>query len=72
MSELERRYRRLIAWYPQAFRAVHEEEMLGVLLATADSGRSRPNPRDAIDLIRGAVRIRLRHVFGPYVPLALR
>ena len=32
---LERGYRRLLVWYPRAFRREHEEEMLTVLLAEA-------------------------------------
>ncbi|MGW4400070.1 hypothetical protein ACWEHA_32680 [Amycolatopsis nivea] len=41
MSDLERRYRRLLALYPRAHRAAHGEEMLGVLLDGAGS-RSTP------------------------------
>ena len=45
MSELERRYRRLLVWYPAEYRRDHEEEMLGVLLAAARGGSaSRPWP----------------------------
>lgn len=65
MTALEARYRRLLRWYPQAHRAVHEEEMLGVLMAGAEPGRTRPKVAESADLIRGAVRIRLRHAFGP-------
>jgi hypothetical protein len=32
---LEGRYRRLLRWYPAGHRAVHQEEMLGVLMAGA-------------------------------------
>ncbi|GAA0990089.1 hypothetical protein GCM10009555_075290 [Acrocarpospora macrocephala] len=65
MTDLEARYRRLLRWYPQAHRAVHEEEMLGVLMAGAEPGRTRPKVAESADLIRGAARIRLRHAFGP-------
>ncbi|MEO3854945.1 hypothetical protein [Acrocarpospora sp. B8E8] len=65
MTALEARYRRLLRWYPQAHRAMHEEEMLGVLMAGAEPGRTRPKVAESADLIRGAVRIRLRHAFGP-------
>jgi hypothetical protein len=39
---LERGYRRLLAWYPRAFRREHEEEMLAVLLA--GHGRASRGP----------------------------
>jgi hypothetical protein len=57
---LERRYRRLLAWYPQAFRREHEEEMLVVLMAGAMDGRRRPGLADSADLIRNAIWMRLR------------
>jgi hypothetical protein len=60
MSALEDRYRRLLRWYPTDHRRVHEEEMLGVLLAAAGPGRSRPPVRDALDLVLGGLGIRLR------------
>ena len=47
-ASLERGYRRLLAFYPRAFRRENEEEILAVLLATAGrpaparAGRSRP------------------------------
>jgi hypothetical protein len=39
---LERRYRRLLAFYPRAFRREHEQEILSVLLAGAAEGQRRP------------------------------
>ncbi|REF01222.1 hypothetical protein [Thermomonospora umbrina] len=65
MSALEHRYRRLLRWYPADHRSRHEEEMLGVLLASADSGRTRPAARDAADLLGGALRIRFRRLLRP-------
>jgi hypothetical protein len=59
-SHLERRYRRLLAWYPQAFRREHEEEMLVVLMAGAGDGRRRPGLADSADLVRNAIGMRLR------------
>jgi MFS family permease len=59
-SELERRYRRLLAWYPAGHRRDHEEEMLGVLLAAARDGQRRPALADAVNLIGGGLRIRVR------------
>jgi len=57
---LENRYRRLLRWYPAGHRAVHQEEMLGVLMAGAEPGRSRPGLMESADLLLGAARIRLR------------
>jgi hypothetical protein len=57
---LEGRYRRLLRWYPAGHRAVHREEMLGVLMAGAGPGRSRPGLTESADLLLGAARIRLR------------
>jgi len=62
MSEqatLERGYRRILAWYPRSFRADSEDEILAVLLATADDGQTRVALAEAWDLVRGAVRMRL-------------
>ena len=59
-SELERRYRRLLAWYPRAFRRENEEEILAVLLACAQEGQRRPGLAASADLIKGAIRMRLR------------
>jgi len=57
---LERRYRRLLAWYPAAHRTNYGEEMVGVLLAAAPDGARRPGLAGAADLIRGGLRARLR------------
>jgi DNA-binding transcriptional regulator YdaS (Cro superfamily) len=56
---LERSYRRILAWYPRSFRADSEDEILAVLLATADDGQTRVGLAEAWDLVRGAVRMRL-------------
>lgn len=65
MSTLEERYRRLLALYPAEHRARHEEEMLGVMLARAGRERRHPDPRDVLDLVKGALLIHARHAFGP-------
>jgi hypothetical protein len=62
VSSLETRYRRLLALYPRDHRAVHEEEMIGVMLAAAKPGQRRPGIRDTADLLRGAILIRLRRL----------
>ncbi|MEQ4722929.1 hypothetical protein [Nonomuraea sp. B19D2] len=65
MSPLEARYRRLLATYPRDHRARHEEEMIGVLLAGARPGQTRPHLADAADLLWGALRVHGRRAFGP-------
>jgi hypothetical protein len=59
-TDLERRYRRLLAWYPKAFRCEHEDEMVVVLMAGAGNGRRRPGIADSADLIRNAMWMRAR------------
>jgi hypothetical protein len=60
VTHLERRYRRLLACYPKAFRREHEDEMLAVLMAGARNGRRRPGLADSADLIRNAIWMRIR------------
>jgi hypothetical protein len=59
-AELERRYRRLLAWYPRAHRREHTEEMLAVLMACARPDQQHPGLAETADLIWSAVRMRLR------------
>src|SRR6266571_5500556 len=59
-NALEHRYRRLLAWYPAAHRRAYAEEMIGVLLAAAPDGSSRPGLAGAVDLIRGGLKARFR------------
>jgi hypothetical protein len=59
-ADLERRYSRLLAWYPATFRREHGAEMLGVLMDSALDGQQRVGLADAADLIRGALTLRLR------------
>jgi hypothetical protein len=61
---LERRYRRLLAWYPAEHRHAHGDEMIGVLLASARDGQRHPHPADGLDLALGGLRIRLRAVLA--------
>jgi hypothetical protein len=56
---LERRYRRVLACYPKAFRHESGEEMLAVLLATAAEGQRRVGLAESADLLRGALRMHL-------------
>jgi hypothetical protein len=48
---LERRYRRLLAWYPAAYRAANADDMLGVALARSAPGQRWPEPGEAVNLI---------------------
>jgi hypothetical protein len=57
---LEGRYRRLLAIYPAGHRRQHQDEMLGVLMTGARAGQRWPGLRDSVDLVAGALRIRLR------------
>lgn len=59
---LEGAYRRLLRWYPPRYRRRHEEEILGVLMATARPGQRRPGARESADLLWSALRIRIRAI----------
>ena len=59
---LERRYRRLLRCYPPAHRAVHREEMLGVLLAAARPGQRTPGLRETVNLAACGLAIRVRRI----------
>jgi hypothetical protein len=59
-ADLERGYRRLLAWYPRAFRRENGPEILAVLLAGAPDGQHRPGLAERADLIRSGLRMRLR------------
>jgi hypothetical protein len=59
-AKLELRYRRLLAWYPRAFREENEQEMLAVLISCASEGQSRPGLLESADLIRNGLWMRLR------------
>ena len=61
---LERRYRRLLAWFPAEHRREYGEEMISVLLASAPEGRRRPRLADAFDLMAAGLRARLRRRGG--------
>jgi hypothetical protein len=57
---LERRYRRLLACYPPGYRETHEDEMLGVALAGSAPEQRWPRSGEAVRLIAGGMRTRLR------------
>lgn len=64
-TSLERRYRRLLALYPGAFRAEHEEEIVAVLIAGTQPGQSHPGPAESLDLVWNAARVRALRIRGP-------
>jgi hypothetical protein len=58
--DLERRYRRLLACYPAAFRREHEREILTVLMAGTEKAQRWPRLAEAADLLRSATSMRLQ------------
>lgn len=62
MQPLERRYRRLLAAYPDAYRRENAEEILAVLMAGAAAGQRRPGLADTTSLLRGALSTHLRRL----------
>ena len=64
-AHLERRYRRLLAFYPKAFRREHEQELVSVLMAGAADGQRRPRLAESVDLLRNGVLMRVRHTELP-------
>ena len=63
-ASLERGYRRLLAWYPKWFRLRNTEEALAVLMTCAQDDQTRPSLEAAVDLLKGAARMRLRPTPG--------
>ena len=59
-SANERRFRRALQWYPQAWRDQHGEAMLGVLLDVAEAGGTPgPSLAQRVDLARHGLTARL-------------
>ena len=58
MTELERRYLRLLRLYPAAYRRARGAEMLAVLMDATPPDRHRPPWREVRGLILGALRVR--------------
>jgi hypothetical protein len=59
-ASLERRYRRLLSWYPRSFRLEYEQEVLAVLMSGAHPQQHRPGVAESVDLLRSALGLRLR------------
>ncbi len=64
-THLERRYRRLLAFYPKAFRREREQEILSVLMAGAAEGQRRPRMAESFDLLANAIFMRARQTRLP-------
>ncbi|AEV86586.1 hypothetical protein ACWT_5569 [Actinoplanes sp. SE50] len=61
MTDLERRYARLIHWcYPAAYRRARGTEILGTYLDSVSPDRRRPTLADTVDLVTGGLRERVR------------
>ncbi|MEU8169595.1 hypothetical protein AB0B97_24195 [Micromonospora sp. NPDC049004] len=60
MTDLERRYLRLLLAYPAEYRRSRGAEIVGTYLDLATPGRRWPAPADAADLLRGGLRQRVR------------
>lgn len=58
-EKLERGYRRVLACYPRSFLSDSEDEIVAVLLATADEGQQRVGLAESANLIMGALRMHL-------------
>ncbi|GIF98668.1 hypothetical protein [Catellatospora citrea] len=58
-EQLERRYERLLALFPAGHRREYEDEMMGVLMAGAKPRQRYPGLREAVNLVRCAVWLRL-------------
>jgi hypothetical protein len=65
-EQLEQRYRRLLKWYPAAYRQENDEELTAVLMACARAGQRRPGLVASVDLIKSGLWMRFR----PRVPRA--
>jgi hypothetical protein len=63
--QLERRYRRVLRFYPKAFRREHEQEILAVLMAGAAEGQRRPRLAESANLLGHAIFMRMRHMRLP-------
>jgi hypothetical protein len=60
-ARLERRYRRMLRFYPRSYRERHGEDMLGVLMTGADDGKKHSRFSAALDLLRGALLVHTRY-----------
>ena len=64
-THLERRYRRLLAFYPKAFRRERDQEILSVLMAGAAESQRWPRMAESFDLLTNAISMRVRQTRLP-------
>ncbi|MDQ2740671.1 MAG: hypothetical protein M3Y35_19080 [Actinomycetota bacterium] len=64
-AELEARYRRVLRVFPGQYRRDREEEVVGVLLAAAAAGQSRPSWGEKVSLLVQAGRVWVRTAVSP-------
>lgn len=64
-ARLRRDYRRLLTLFPREFRRDSEQEILSVLMDTARPGQRRVGLAESADLLKGALRMRLRRPVRP-------
>jgi hypothetical protein len=62
LAGLERRYRRLLLWFPAEHRRIYGDEMIGVLIASTPDDREGPTKVAVLDLIGGGLRARFRRL----------
>ncbi|GAA3745844.1 hypothetical protein GCM10022225_31930 [Plantactinospora mayteni] len=60
VGPLERRYRRLLYAYPNRYRSSRGDELVGTYLDLVEQDRRWPSRHDAVDVLRGGLRQRLR------------
>jgi hypothetical protein len=60
-ARLERRYRRLLRLYPRSYQDQHGEDMLGVLMNGAGSGKGRLGLMETLDLLHSALAVHARY-----------
>jgi hypothetical protein len=59
VTELERRYRRLLKAFPRRYRAAREDEMVATLLETARPEQRRPSAGEVTDILGSALAERM-------------
>jgi hypothetical protein len=61
-ARLERRYRRLLAFYPRSYRAANADEIVAVAMASARAGQRWPDPGESCSLVISGIRTSLRGI----------
>jgi hypothetical protein len=61
-ARLERRYRRLLAFYPPSYRAANADEIVAVAMSGAKAGQHWPDPGESFSLVARGISTSLRGV----------